>query len=229
MALPQLPSDRAALEALAAELAIAEREVSAQIADVQAMLLLARQRSDPRFQCPEAQDHLAREFERLRPLVLRPSPVAPAICQHLELPSPEELHAMEPLATLQALRDELVRLYGHASAKLAEIPEASTATVEDPALKATLDVLAGSWRGIEIVRYLATRDGRRAHLDDIAVDVYRRRRCNAAAARKSIRTQIDRNEETLSLKGSPLRITIDDNEAYLSGGTDQLIRTIETT
>jgi hypothetical protein len=214
---------------MAAELSVAEREVSAQIADVRAMLLVARQRSDPRFQRREAQDHLVREYERLRPLVLRPPPIALAIRQRLVLPPPEELHAMDPLGTLRVLRDELVRLYGHASAKLAEIPEASASTVEDPALKATLDVLAGSKRGIEIVRYLATRDGRRAHLDDIAVDVYRRRRCNAAAARKSIRTQIDRNEETLGLKDSPLRITIDDNEAYLSGGTDQLIRTIETT
>jgi hypothetical protein len=90
----------------------------------------------------------------------------------------------------------------------------------DP-LAETLRILQGCGRAAKIVCYLARCEDMKAHLDDIAVAVYGYRRVGARHARKSLRTQVNRTGERLDLKGAPLRVTIDDNVAYLTHATDQ--------
>ena len=116
-----LPTNRAALEAIAAELTTAERAVATRIATAEAILLVRRQRIDPRFQVPEAQAHLEREFERLRAKYSDWTwPALPLSGKCLDMPPKDQCHAMQHLDYLRVLYREIVRLQREVATKLAE-------------------------------------------------------------------------------------------------------------
>jgi hypothetical protein len=133
MAISPLPTDRAALEAIATELATAERAVATRIATAEAILLVRRQRLDPRFQCQEAQSHLEREFERLRAKYSDWTwPALPLSGKCLDMPPKDQCYAMQHLDYLRVLYREIVRLQREVATKLAELANAEDEPAEDP-------------------------------------------------------------------------------------------------
>ncbi|MGP0063304.1 MAG: hypothetical protein ACLQGP_06830 [Isosphaeraceae bacterium] len=132
MAAP-LPTARTALEAMAVELAIAERAVATRVTAVRAILTVREQSRDARFQATEARDHLAAEFSRLRAILTEPWPDLARSGPHLEWPN----QGLAPAEYLGALHRELVRLRREAISKLTE-PEGDPTEALERALAAEL-------------------------------------------------------------------------------------------
>lgn len=86
----------------------------------------------------------------------------------------------------------------------------------DEALAATLRILAANPRGRRIVEYLAAREDRQAHLDELATAVFGARAAEALSLRNQVRTAVWRAGKPLRLKGSPLRLLVANNVVVLA-------------
>jgi hypothetical protein len=116
---PPFPADYRTLEAILAEVATAERTVSARLANVLAMESVGRQARNPIFQGPVAQAHLAGELDRLRGALTEPSPSLLVCGSYLVLPDP----GLPAAEYLTAFHHELIKLHRTATSALAKIEE----------------------------------------------------------------------------------------------------------
>jgi hypothetical protein len=72
-----------------------------------------------------------------------------------------------------------------------------------------VQALVKSPESVRLIRYLADKPGRTAHLDDIAVELDRTPRQSAQRRRSTIRQRFNRARESLEKAGGPVRLFID--------------------
>jgi hypothetical protein len=71
--------------------------------------------------------------------------------------------------------------------------------------------IGASRKSVDLIRYLSKRDGYKAHLDDIAVELAKAPKVTAHKRRRTMRQRFNRARDLLDEIGSPVRLTIEAN------------------
>jgi hypothetical protein len=127
---------------------------------------------------------------------------------HGEMTLPPGVYLLSPTGDVRAISIEAIRLLLEMERTKGSKPPA------DP-----IDLAARSLEGcsasVRLVRYLAGRPDRKAHLDDIAVELDHAPRVTARNRRKTIYQRFRRTRDLLKRVGGPVRLTIDRNVVSL--------------
>ncbi|HMB04171.1 MAG TPA: hypothetical protein VKP69_10600 [Isosphaeraceae bacterium] len=95
-------------------------------------------------------------------------------------------------------------------------PEAPTdRTAEDDPVGRAAELIQVSPESVRLIRFLDGRPGRKAHLDDIAVELAGASRATASRRRRTLRQRYKRARDLLEKHDAPVRLQIDDNVVEL--------------